>query len=149
MKKTPLYIMMLILSIICLLLSLTILVQKTSNNLSIHNVCSAISPKSQCQVVQQSNYGKIFGIDNPWYGIIGFTAIILLIVAQLINPLWIRRMIISLGAIFSGTLTIWFLYVQIYLLKAFCIFCVMLDITSIIMMLPGFILLFQKSENKK
>lgn len=144
MDKKSVYIIIMALSFICFILSIWILVEKTSVEPSLRGVCNALSPGSQCDVVQQSSYGKILGIDNPWFGIFGFSIIIIFCVMQLIYQMLWRRILISVGAICSGLMALWLLYVQAFILHAFCIFCIFVDLSSIIVMVSGIYLIFAR-----
>src|SRR3989339_409862 len=120
MKK--IYLLIVALSLIALVLSIIILIQKTTESKEINDFCSAIGSNSKCSTVQQSKYGKIFGIDNPWFGIIGFSVL--------------------------GLLALWFLYLQTFVLKAYCIFCVIVDILSLVILFTTIYMIF-KEHNKK
>lgn len=143
------YIMFAALSVIAIIFSIIILVQKTSTDTAVNNICSAISPSSQCEVVQNSKYGKILGIDNPWYGIIGFSILAVLAVMQYYSDNKYRRYLIAIGSLIAGMLALWFLYLQRFVLQAYCIFCIFVDIISIIMLGLAVYILFTNNIKRK
>jgi len=148
MKNKGIYVAVLIIVVICLALSILILYEK-SNDQTGQNICSAISPSSQCQAVQESTYGRILGIDNPWFGIAGFSALIILSILQMsLGDNLIRKYFIIAGMIFSGLLSLWFLYVQEFLIHMYCIFCLFIDGFSIISLVLGVILLVRALKHK-
>lgn len=150
MKKThqKIYLLIAALSLIALIFSVLILIQKTSQNQTINNFCSAIDSNSKCNIVQESEYGKIFGIDNPWLGIAGFSVLLIISIINYFKDNYILRKMIMTAGILSGSLAIYFLYVQKYLIGAYCIFCVIVDMVSIILLLSSFYILFKEKLKK-
>ena len=146
MKK--IYLLIVALSLIALVLSIIILIQKTTESKEINDFCSAIGSNSKCSTVQQSKYGKIFGIDNPWFGIIGFSVLGVLAGMNYFRKNNIRKILIIAGSIFAGLVALWFLYLQTFVLKAYCIFCVIVDILSLVILFTTIYMIF-KEHNKK
>jgi uncharacterized membrane protein len=138
------YLLITFLAFICIILSLVIYLQKVSNNSSINNICTALNSQSQCETVQSSSYGKIFGIDNPIFGLVGFTALMILSWMYYRTGDKLARTLTFLGIFISGMIAIWFLYIQAFILHAYCIFCVIVDIISISLMMLVIILLIKK-----
>ena len=91
-----------------------------------------------CNVVNSSRYSEVNGIPVAVYGILGYAAIL--------GVLWLERKpgffkdngsMIFFGLSLMGFLfTVWLIYVEVALLKAYCPFC----ITSQVMMTFIFIL---------
>lgn len=69
-----------------------------------------------------SQYSKTMGIKNPYLGLGMLLAILtlLLLANQNIIPLWPAMALISFGFLFS----MYFLYIQAFVIKAFCTWCV-------------------------
>lgn len=100
--------------------------------LSIHAVTKAPVkclwfPPEWCKKVQYSPWSKTLGIPNPYAGL-GFNLVILaLLILILTNvfagiPLyWIMKMVITIGFLFS----LYFTFIQAFVLKAFCTWCVL------------------------
>lgn len=143
-KHHSIYLLFLLLSIIALTFSIIILVQKTTYNVSINNFCAALNSQSQCEAVQQSEYGKIFGIDNPWYGIFGFCIILILSIFNYLKENKIVKRVIIGASVIASSLAIYFLYLQKYVIGAYCIFCVIVDIISILMLLAAFYMTYKE-----
>jgi len=130
-----------VISLLAMILSVTIYLEKVTNNATVNNICSVLSSQSQCQTVQSSKYARIFGIDNPVYGIIGFTALMILSWMYYRTGDVIAKRLAIIGSIIPGLFAIWFLYLQTFVIDAYCIFCVIVDTLSIIMMILGIYLL--------
>ncbi|HLC66180.1 MAG TPA: vitamin K epoxide reductase family protein [Candidatus Nanoarchaeia archaeon] len=95
------------------------------------------NPESGCFAVMHSSYAQTFGIENTTIGLLGFllvfsAAAILLSRYRSIPTDYLEYGLFGLLAI--GALgAFWFLSVQVFLLKAFCRFCVTIDSLSLVM----------------
>lgn len=88
-------------------------------------------PKRWCHKVQHSRYSKTFGVPNSVAGFIMYILLILLSIMHLggYAPfLWIKT-IVTIGFLFS----IYFLYIQAFVLRAFCTWCVVSAINFSVM----------------
>jgi len=156
LKKNPLhkmYLAIMIISIICLALSIIIQIEKTSYSKNQGGLCSAITGANGCEAVQTSNYGKILGMDNPIYGMIGFALIIIftsiLILRKnkdnnIVNK--VLKYVTITGGIISGITAILFLYVQTFILHTYCFFCVIVDILSLTLLGISIYLIFKEHK---
>jgi uncharacterized membrane protein len=153
-KVVALYIV-LILSIICLILSVVIQIEKGYHTDNTPTMCSAITGANGCQIVQTSKYSSTFGIDNPIYGMIGFTLMIILTIlsiysikstSKLVKFEYIKYMLLF-GGIMASIIAVWFLYIQAFILHKYCIFCVIVDILSLIMLILLIYIFLNKKRN--
>ncbi|MGV8150967.1 MAG: vitamin K epoxide reductase family protein [Candidatus Woesearchaeota archaeon] len=142
--KRGIYLAISVLSLIALIFSIIILVQKTSYNETINTFCAVLDSQSQCEAVQKSGYGKILGIDNPWYGIFGFSILAILSLINYFSQQKIVRRIIVGACIIAGSWAIYFLYLQKYIIKSYCIFCVIVDIISIVLLILAFYITYKE-----
>jgi uncharacterized membrane protein len=119
----------------------------------VQSVCTVT--KSNCEAVQESIYGKTFGIENAYLGIGGFLLMLALIVAYLASNKRLFRIPILSGALIGGCLSLRFLYLQAFVLKQYCIFCVIVDVLSTAVLVLGIIIAARifsngkKPDNKK
>lgn len=85
-------------------------------------VCG-IEALDKCNVVAQSEYSRLFGIPLAVYGA-GFYAFFFIIAAVLIT---IKNRILTKAFFWASALgflaSLYFLYVQVFLIKALCIYC--------------------------
>lgn len=93
------------------------------NKIKKSDVACPFFPKEWCHKVQHSKQSKTFGVSNS---ILGFCMyIIILILAFLysisILPIWPLFVIVIFGFLFS----LYFMYIQAFVLKAFCTWCVL------------------------
>ena len=79
-------------------------------------------PAQMCFKVQYSKYSRTLGVPNPYLGLIMLLAILVFAVLFInsITPFWVIFAIISAGFLFS----LYFTFIQTYVLKAFCTWCI-------------------------
>jgi uncharacterized membrane protein len=87
---------------------------------------------SSCSVVQNSKYKEILGISNSYFGILIFTALILLTISNSKNPTKNKKTAIIILVALSTIAVIFLLYLQAFVIKAFCPYCMVVDILTII-----------------
>ena len=91
-------------------------------------------PQAGCFMVQHSVYAETFGIPNTLLSLIGFMAVIIVAVMLIMEKgpgqylEWALISMLGVGALFA----LWFLYVQHFILRAYCTFCIPIDILSLI-----------------
>jgi uncharacterized membrane protein len=153
MQDRHLYTIIVVISLVCLILSIVIYLEKTHYSLHHNSICSAITGTNGCEVVQTSEYGKTFGIDNPVYGMIGFTALGILSLILMIkdkkknhktkndyrnehgyNGKNLIEYLTIAGGIVAGSVAIWFFYAQAFIIHTYCLFCVIVDVLSLILL---------------
>lgn len=97
-------------------------------------------PPEWCYKVQHSTYSKTFGIPNSVAGF-GMYTIILILLWLLSNS--IITLLPLLGIITFGFLfSMYFVYVQAFILRAFCTWCVVSAINFTVMFLAVVIIYF-------
>ncbi len=85
-----------------------------------------------CSVVYNSSYNNLLGIKNSYYGVCIFLLLFLLIYYQIKKPTDVKRNIIHATIILGSVLALSFLYIQEFILHAYCKYCVMVDISMLI-----------------
>ena len=95
------------------------------------DVACPFFPKEWCRRVQYAPQSKTFGIPNSFAGFAMYVAILLLAWAyqQGFAPWWPLQAVVTLGFLFS----LYFTYVQAFVLKAFCPWCVISAINFVVM----------------
>jgi uncharacterized membrane protein len=132
-EKT-IYIAMLIISIICILLSIIIQIEKKQYTQGQGGICSAITGSNGCETVQTSQYSSILGVDNPVYGIIGFSLLAVFSIIVIYSQMRLFKYLSALGSLVAGATASWFLYLQALVLHRYCVFCVIVDTFSLILL---------------
>jgi len=96
---------------------------------SIKEICN---PGESCDVVNNSVYGSTFGIKNSFYGIFIFSFMIAVTLFHIKNPNKLTRRIIYTGVILGSIVALYFLYLQFFVIKAFCNLCLIVDFSLLI-----------------
>jgi uncharacterized membrane protein len=86
-------------------------------------------PKAWCRKVQYSKQSVTFGVPNSVWGFLMYAAIFFLIVMQPAMPFWPIQALVIIGFLFST----YFMYVQGFVLRAFCTWCVVSFINFTVM----------------
>lgn len=97
------------------------------------DVACPFFPKEWCRTVQYSPYSKTMGIPNSMAGFGMYTVIFALtwLYSGNLISFWPIQAIVSFGFIFS----MYFTYVQAFILKSFCTWCVISAVNFTIMFL--------------
>ena len=80
-----------------------------------------------CDTVNNSVYGSTLGIKNSLYGIFIFSFMIIITLLHMRRPNKKTRMIIHWAVILGSLIAIYFLYIQFFVIRVFCNFCLIID----------------------
>ncbi len=89
-------------------------------------------PGNGCDTVNNSSYGYTLGIKNSYYGIFLFSLMSFLTLFHINRPTRHTRMIIHAAIIVAAAIALYFLYLQFFVIRAICEFCLIIDIGSLI-----------------
>ncbi len=93
---------------------------------------------SSCSVVNNSAYAQFYGIKNSYWGTGIFLLMSILIFSHLRYPKKIKAFAINTGVLIGTIVALWFIYLQIFVIKAFCPYCLTVDGSVIL----SFLILF-------
>lgn len=98
-----------------------------------------------CNAVAQSEYSQLFGIPLGVYGVLFYA--LTLVLASAILFLKVRGMqVYLLGLTGAGALSsVAFLFIQFFLIKAFCVYCVLSAVISFVLVGLAF-LIFKRAH---
>ena len=88
--------------------------------------------EENCNAVKNSSYNYTFNIQNSNFGILIFFGLSLLIYLHIIKPSNKKRRIIKISLILGSLVSLYFLYLQQFILKAYCAYCLVVDISILI-----------------
>jgi uncharacterized membrane protein len=135
----------LIFAILGLILSIIIILDHNNYSLKQESICFVMTGANGCEIVEQSEYSKILGIDNAIIGIYAFCLLIiitasLVLIKETKNKIQrqihtILTYITILSGIIAASIATYFIYLQSKIINAYCIFCMITDILSIIFFL--------------
>ena len=92
-----------------------------------------------CALVQNSVYAHTFGIKNSLYGVGIFSLLSIITVLQILKPTKIKKKIIKFSLIVGSAIAIYFLVLQIFVLHAYCKYCLVVDLSVIAAMIVPFL----------
>jgi len=122
-----------------IILGLILLALISSLILSLKPVSEICDINSECEIVYYSQYNSLFGFQNSYFGVVIFTFLIALILSYFINPTNNKKTIINLIIFVGSLLALYFLYIQNFILQAYCKYCLIVDLSmviSLILILP-------------
>lgn len=90
------------------------------------------APGEGCSIVNSSQYGSTFGVENSIYGIFIFSFMVLLTLLHIRYPSKHTKRVIHTAIIIGSLISVYFLYLQFFVIKAFCEFCLAIDISMLI-----------------
>ena len=95
-----------------------------------------------CYEIKQSSYQETFGISNNYIGLFVFTILIILAIYQIRRPRERIELILNTGIILSSIIAAYFIYLQAFVIGAFCLYCMIIDIGCILALIT--ILIYRK-----
>lgn len=98
-------------------------------------------PPQWCRKVQFSKFSKTLGVPNSFAGLGMYTAILFFIIIYLLNifPLWPVAGLVAFGFVFS----LYFTFIQAFVIKAFCTWCVLSGLDFFLMFYVVFSLIYK------
>ncbi|MEK6871818.1 MAG: vitamin K epoxide reductase family protein [Nanoarchaeota archaeon] len=113
---------------------LFILILFVSILMSIQGIPNVCNPES-CDYVKTSVYAKTFGVFNAYYGVVISALMILLLLHHIYQPTKIKKIMIYTACTIGALIAIRFLYIQAFIIKAYCTYCIIVDISLIIIII--------------
>lgn len=130
--------------IILIILIISLIVSIILSFIPLEQACGGIN--NGCYVVNTSQYETIFGIKNSHIGIVVFLTLITFTLCKLFlnKKLLLNEYIINFGIFITFLFSIYFFYIQIFVLKLICKYCMVIDIGAIINF--GILLLWKEND---
>jgi|APSaa5957512535_1039671.scaffolds.fasta_scaffold04066_7 uncharacterized membrane protein len=102
--------------------------------------------ESTCSVIEQSVYAQTFGIKNSYYGVGIFAFLLFLTYSHIRKPRRTKQHIINFATTIGAIIALYFIYLQQFVLEAYCMYCLVVDISLILAVL---ILMISYKMNKR
>ncbi len=118
------YIVLLIIFIICLIASAIL------SFIPPEKACGG--DETSCNIVSESPYAKTIGIKNCYFGLIIFSVLIILTICHILKPKKYKKQLILIGLIAGSVLAVYFIYLQLIVIKACCQYCMVVDIGTLL-----------------
>ena len=126
---------------ILLLIALALISSVILSFIPINKACGL--EDSGCYAVQTSPYETTFGFQNAHLGLVAFAILFLITFLHDKKPTKKRKQLIASGLILGSVIAIYFLFVQFFILKAICQYCMITDI-GILLSLAIFLIVKDK-----
>lgn len=98
-----------------------------------------------CSIVQSSEYNSILGIKLSTFGLISFIFLFLLYTLAYMKKHYYKPFLVA--ASFGAILSLYFIYLQIFILKQICANCFIIDVTMIIIYIISFFVFYVNKNN--
>ncbi|MCR4327120.1 MAG: vitamin K epoxide reductase family protein [Nanoarchaeota archaeon] len=96
---------------------------------SLEEACGGtLTDPTGCTLIQTSEYESMFGMKNAHIGLIIFPILAILTFLELKRPKKYQKTAITLGMAIGSLIAIYFLYLQFFILKVICQYCMVVDI---------------------
>ena len=122
-----------------ILLILFLIALVSSAILSFNNISEVCEPGEGCTIVGQSEYNHTFGIKNSYYGTAIFLLMSILTFSEIRKSKKMKRFFINLGVVIGAFIALYFIYLQQFIIKAYCKYCMAVDISMLVALLVIFV----------
>ena len=86
---------------------------------------------SGCDIVHASPYNYTFGIQNSYFGIAIFGILSILLYTQIKSHKRVKRKLINVSVLIGSLIVFYFLYIQAFVLHAYCKYCLIVDTSMV------------------
>lgn len=76
-----------------------------------------------CNTVTESEYARLFGVPLAEYGVVFYGILFALAALEIVLYHRLVRRVLQIGALFGLIASLYFTFVQMFLIDAFCIYC--------------------------
>lgn len=113
-----------------IIFSILVIVSAILSFFPVEKICGGT--QTGCYEVQTSEYEEIFGIKSSFLGLICFSILLGFIISEIKTPKKYKRKLIFWGIILFSIFAIYFIYLQLFVIKKFCEYCLVVDIGILI-----------------
>lgn len=118
----------------------------TSTILAFTETSTICDVNGGCSKVAGSEYNQFVGINNSYFGILIFLFLTIITFSEVRKPKKTKRFIINMGILIGTPIALFFLYLQQFILKEYCKYCLIIDISILIALL---VMVYSWKRNKR
>ena len=111
----------------------------SSLGLSINGSSKFCLTPTSCDIVSTSKYAFTFGIKNSYYGVVIFAIMSIIAAWHIYEPHHHKNKFIKAGVVFGSLVAAYFIFLQVFIIQAFCTYCLIIDIGLLLALLLVFI----------
>lgn len=104
-------------------------------NLSGEPLICNIESLSGCNIVAASTYSTLFGVPLAVYGVIFYALVFALAALELVFFTTLLRRLLQIVAVVGAVAGIVFTFIQVYLINALCIYCLLSAVASFLILI--------------
>lgn len=101
----------------------------SSTLFSLNTPCNA---QNTCEKTKTSQYSLFSKVNNGYLGMAIFLFMALITFSHIKNPKKFKKTIIHTGIIIGSVIALYFIYLQQFVLKSYCKYCIVIDIGVLI-----------------
>lgn len=98
-----------------------------------------------CDFVTGSIYGEIFGVKVAIFGLVAFVVLLGLLIYSRYNKIGLG--LFTLSAVIGGLFSLYFLFIQAFVLKLFCTRCLFVDAVALLIAVLAIVGYLKHSRN--
>lgn len=117
---------------------LLLIAMASSGILSFKPLSEICNIEQGCDLVQNSVYAHTFGIKNSIYGVGIFSILSLLALFQVFKHSSKMEKFLKFSLIIGSAIAVYFLILQIFVLHAYCKYCLVVDLSVILALLVAY-----------
>jgi len=103
------------------------------------DVSSKFCLTSTCDIVSSSSYSSTLGIKNSYWGIAVFALLSILTLWHILEPHHHKNKLIRTGVVIGSIISMYFIFLQVFIIRAFCSYCLIVDISMILALILLFL----------
>lgn len=88
--------------------------------------------QTTCYIVQTSQYEETLGINNSYFGLVAFAVLLGFSLSYLKKPKKYKKQLLMFGIFFGALMSIYFLYIQLFVIGALCKYCMVVDVGAVL-----------------
>jgi uncharacterized membrane protein len=130
---------------ILLFLAMAIIASSILSFIPIEQACG--QEETGCYQVQASQYEETLGFKNAHIGLVAFSSLFLITFWHQKRPTKKTKRLVKTGLILGTTFAMYFLYIQFFIIKAICQYCMIADIGIIASLIVFYIIKDKKNKS--
>lgn len=96
---------------------------------------SVCEPGKGCDIVHSSEYSEFLGLNLSYYGVVIFAGMVILTLSYLKKPKKFKHLLINTGVFIGAMISLYLIYLQQFVIKAYCQYCLVVDFSMLLALL--------------
>jgi len=100
-----------------------------------------------CEIVTSSKYSVMFGIPIALMGSLYYLALLILTVVFFDTGRSVFLKAAAYGTVFGFIASLYFVYLQFFVIKALCLYCLLSAVSSTVLLVLGGLVIYRSKQN--